>query len=674
MNRNWYWIELIGFDRELPDKGVGEFLRRTENRVTGVSLLLYDNDFVCAFDGYAPEKRLPPSTCSYAGHLYNEERRRQDWTYADLRALVDEFHRHDIPVIFAVFDLLSYRDPETGIVSIGPFSAAHPEIRAYSSVAGRSCGYNNMLKTLSDGRLFEDHFIPQTLAVTQAFGFDGFHAADGISSYRTPLQEGDYSDDIVNQFVAATGITLPRSIADACDHDPALHQRRYRYIFEKLRYPFTCFMAERYARFFNKLAGAFHAAGKFILFNNAWTRNPAESFLRYGIDYTLFDDKGVYGMMFEDVSTTMVLMGELHRGGFGADEATRRQYPYEFMLAAMELRLACPDRCFFNLSPVKDTMEQWDLIGNCPNELAAGLTRRTNAFIYRDGAFSRVSDGGVYCLSDGIDKHHWDFLLNTQEKVSCDAITGHFGFTAVYNPDFRGEIRRFIDDRYPTSDAYYAKLLAHKFPICAMCRPEDAVSCPTPLLLANPAGFAPDALSEILAIRDRVLVIIGCDDTQPDPCAAVRSDGTVIREGGFFCRIYNAPDRENVTLRSSYGKRRRIYDEHNALWTQELFRILPSDGFWHAAAAAANDCLGLRTDCPRDCTLFLLKTGENRARVLLFNNEACFGRAFLTLPFRVTAARYLTRPEWFRTYFDDHTQVVDMQNRSCEILELTFEM
>ena len=77
-----YRIELIGFDNELPDFGVEDFLSRNVS-TTGVSILFSHIDLLFQ----AENEPLPPTACSYGGHEYNRERRRQAWTGAQPRGI-----------------------------------------------------------------------------------------------------------------------------------------------------------------------------------------------------------------------------------------------------------------------------------------------------------------------------------------------------------------------------------------------------------------------------------------------------------------------------------------------------------------------------------------------------------------------------------------------------------
>ena len=108
ISEQWYWIELIGFDKNKADFGVEDFLSRNSGKVYGISLLLYNCDFVNLHKGIDKEEEIDLSCCSYAGHQYNEEREIQRWTNYELRELVAQIHKHGVKVIFSVFNNFTY--------------------------------------------------------------------------------------------------------------------------------------------------------------------------------------------------------------------------------------------------------------------------------------------------------------------------------------------------------------------------------------------------------------------------------------------------------------------------------------------------------------------------------------------------------------------------------------
>jgi hypothetical protein len=60
----------------------------------------------------------------------------------------------------------------------------------------------SVIKRLKDGTYFEDYFFKKLKEVIDFYGFDGVQMGDGVSSNRPALQKGDFSDDMVGQFVS----------------------------------------------------------------------------------------------------------------------------------------------------------------------------------------------------------------------------------------------------------------------------------------------------------------------------------------------------------------------------------------------------------------------------------------------------------------------------------------
>ena len=81
------WMNLIGFERNDPDKGVERFLNQTGFLPDGVVALLCHSDFINQYPGMEQEYELSPDNCAYWGIPRNSERERQPWTNYDLQAL-----------------------------------------------------------------------------------------------------------------------------------------------------------------------------------------------------------------------------------------------------------------------------------------------------------------------------------------------------------------------------------------------------------------------------------------------------------------------------------------------------------------------------------------------------------------------------------------------------------
>ncbi|MCX6983247.1 MAG: hypothetical protein NT118_00660 [Lentisphaerae bacterium] len=85
----WLWIELIGFDVDAPDFGVGAYLEKLGFVPNGLSLLIATANFIHMHDENWANRTFPPEYCSYGAHNVNGERHRQVWTGARLKQLIE---------------------------------------------------------------------------------------------------------------------------------------------------------------------------------------------------------------------------------------------------------------------------------------------------------------------------------------------------------------------------------------------------------------------------------------------------------------------------------------------------------------------------------------------------------------------------------------------------------
>lgn len=73
-HERWVWTELIGFDNQQPDLGVGQYLDTAGFVPTAVCLLIGSPDFVLSHAGMEKEVTLAEEYCSRDGHEFNQER------------------------------------------------------------------------------------------------------------------------------------------------------------------------------------------------------------------------------------------------------------------------------------------------------------------------------------------------------------------------------------------------------------------------------------------------------------------------------------------------------------------------------------------------------------------------------------------------------------------------
>ena len=390
----WYWIELIGFDNKSADYGVDAFLSRTVS-ITGVSLLFAHIDFI-----FSDSEELSDNACSYGGHEYNRERRRQKWTRTQLRGLVAALHDRGVKVFFSTFDMTA-------------------EITDPSWLCFNRFGQPaSLVYVLKKG--VGERVIDAIASVLDEFGFDGLQLGDGLSSNRRPIENGDFTAE----FCECSGIDVPKRLMA----ESAYTERRA-WILKNRRYEWSAYIARRWAEFYGKL---FERIDKPIMFNMAWTRDPFEAFYRYGLDYRSCCTDKAFAVMIEENSATRAITAPEDEGGVDHPLEARDVFTYEYALMQQSVRLFTDGLRQISLMPISDTEEQWDALRHCPTELIRATVRRYNNFVYRNGRFEVCCDAPLYCLSDGIAAEDWRWLAK-QESYRIPTPDLIDGFAAVAN-------------------------------------------------------------------------------------------------------------------------------------------------------------------------------------------------------------------------------------------------
>lgn len=674
MDKKWYWIELIGFDRTQPDLGVGEFLSRIPEGRWGVSLLLYSADFVNMHDGLDTEETLSPGVCSYAGHPFNEERARQVWTNWELKKLIDLLHEKGLRVLLSVFDLFYYYDTPEAQHEATEFIKSHPEIESQICCPPRKGGFVNIMRHFADGTPYRDFYIAQLIRTLTDYGFDGVHLADGFSSQRLPLQMGDFCDDIVNQFLAATNAALPDDLNVPCDADPDKSDARFRYIMSKLRFEYTRFFAGWYADFFKKLGTALKAADKCAVFNNAWTNGPFEALFRYGIDYTAFRDSGLDGMMMEDEGSFMPLMASSDLGGFNVPVSERQYKNHTYFLRQLALKLALPQLPIYNMTTLKDNQEGWNMIDAAPYEVQKMIMRRRNSWVAQKQGFRHASDGCFYCLSDGMGKDIWDKIGRWDAMAELPEIIGTAGLTAVWCAETQyEELERFILNRRPAAEQLYDEFITAGMPIMSMIDANDVSWSSAPLIAAN-VELYPKKLLSALEVYQAPLFVLGYS------CVLVRKADCIISEGDdglkMFC--YNCPELAGFSMDVTTEKRpvsTDFEDAHGGGWTAALRYDRPGAGFLRICRKTIErmsefPCITNGVDC----RLNLYALANGKYALLICNDSYASEQVQIRLPWKIVSAKSMNKPEWYTLKFSNELLNVRVNNRAMETVILEAEV
>lgn len=518
-SERWAWIELLGFDSAADDLGVDTWLARTGFVPDGVSLRLYDPDFVHTHGTRAADSPFPVDVCSDDGGPVNKERSLRPWTPRLLQRLVQSLQARGTRVFVCVFDLCR----------TGEWTGQHVEL-LYRRRNGETVRALCPWKRLADGTLYEDFFVSQLVRVLHDYGFDGYHCADGYAHQRLPISEGDFSDDVVGQFVAATGSVLPDDLRGSCDADAARLEGRARWLWAERRREWIAFSAARLTSFVRKVADAVHGEQKHLLWHSAWTKDPFEALYRYGVDYRANADAGI------DICIVGTAAGAAALDGDENVSGDRALLPAAAALLLSHACAAVTPLLFLN--GTKGTTEQRCLLGHTPPLFETEVHTLSHLFgIGRDGRPRRIVAGPMACLPDGMSaaewtglRRHWDLAVEfTPNRV--------LGATLIWSDAAHtAQLDDYLASRRWSVHRLLHRLLEHGAPVHAIVRSELAAIAKGPLLVLNAHLFPADELRHVLGEGQRPVVLIGAARGFPGaPDLAFRDPGD---PEGLCCVAY----------------------------------------------------------------------------------------------------------------------------------------
>ena len=395
------WMPLIGFDRDQPDRGVGEYLESTGFIPKAMSVFIFHPDIINEHENMDKEFTLHPDLCSYFGSPRNEFRERQPWTNYELRDLAHNLTDRGIEAFVGVDGvyLENTRHYE--------WESDHLELLSYG-VNGRM--NLNVLKRFKDGTYYEDFFCDKVVRCITDYGFSGLHVSDFFCPPEHSIVNGDFSADMIDQFITQSGVKLPENITSRLGFDEQSDiEERQKYIWGNLRREWIDFYVWRWQKFWTKICNALHAIGKKVMINHAWCSDPFESHYRYGIDYRVFYESGVDYLVAETVPT-------------GSELLDKTPYKFQqYMTTAQLMSAFNPDNSLYSLLGVKDCTEEWDAIHHVPMRLEKDMYVLANMFRKHNGEYQTSNDGYMITLGDGITKSEWAWL-NERADLAYGAI------------------------------------------------------------------------------------------------------------------------------------------------------------------------------------------------------------------------------------------------------------
>jgi hypothetical protein len=557
------WLELIGFDNEQADFGVGAFLDNAGLVPEVISLLMFNADFIHTHDGLEQDRIFPPDYCSYAAHPCNDERQRQDWSQRQLLSLVRELQKHGVRVYVSVFDIFVTQE----------WIGKHRELLHFSARHGNAMDSVCPWKRFRDGSYYEDFFIKQLVGVMRDYGFDGFHGADGYAHPRIAIYDGDFSDDMVEQFVQATGQVLPETMRDGCGDDASKITARADWIWRNIRREWIAFYAERIQAFWRKVVEAVHAEEKQVVLNTAWTRDPFEALYRYGIDYQALTRIGVDGFLVESAAAALETM---ERG-----EASCRIL-CKFMAAILLNKAYVAEPTLRWLNGVKDVQEQWSAMRHAPTALESEVYSLSNLYwTDHDGQLKRCVTGPVVCLADGLKREEWQWLQQIWEIGFSMSPARVLGATLVWSDGaLKNQLDDFIATRRWTTHRLLSHLIAGGAPIQSVVRSENLDVMKGAIVALNVHLFPQKEIEKILAYRNGPIILIGTNETSLPLPGFSFEDGPSPDQ--LRCSVYNSDEKFEVDITHEVEEKRTadpMEIKDPASWLNELDFQNISSGF-----------------------------------------------------------------------------------------------
>ena len=405
MKSTTIWMQLLGFEKNDPDKGASRYLEHIGFKPDSICGLIFHPDFVNCYGGMEHEYGLLQANCAYYGIPRNKERDRQDWTNYDLRQLIAELKKLGVGFYAGIMGVY------LNDIFHHEWLSDHPEVR-YQKRDG-SLRSTMCLKRMADGTYYEDFFIERAVKMLVDYDFAGIHLSDAFAP-TTLLYNGDYSSDMLEQFLDYTGITPPENVAATIgNNSPECCSIRAKYLYDDHREEWIRFHGWRWERFYKKLCSAVHAVGKEVWILGMYCTDPFETRYIYGLEMDKAFAAGV------DCVTANILPTGV--------SMTVKDSPYFFhryhMIEPL-LRAQIKEGRLLNMLGVQDASEEWSVLEHQPVKLERDIYTITS-YAYTDENGCRSATDGMYiCLGDGIAKQDWKFL-----KSRIDT-----GFDA--NPEF----------------------------------------------------------------------------------------------------------------------------------------------------------------------------------------------------------------------------------------------
>lgn len=627
------WVELLAFDVNEADLGVGTYIQTLGFTPKAVFLLMGAPDIVLQHEGLEEDALFPADLCSRDGQPGNETRQRQVWSRFLLRELISRLHQADCEVYLSQFtNYLHDRFHQEWLHD-------RPDGKIVLTTQGRSAALW-VLARLDDGTYLQDFFAAQLERVCQDYGFDGWHGADGYGPAVAPLHVADCSDDMIRQFTIWGKLDLPEVVTAPSLDLPENLQRRMDWIWRYKRKEWSDFYCDRWAEFWRLISTALHASGRKAFINSAWTRDPFQSMYRYGIDYKKIVEAGVDGIVVETVAGSLMLQN------------IERDFHYDYLAMLLLIRAYVPKTKLLFLHPVKDVNENWDLLRHAPATLEREIYALANVF-HTDSAGrpTRSVDGFVACLADGISNQEWQWL-DERWQLAFEAMPQRvLGATLVWSDSaFHRHANEYASQREWSAHFIAYRLMECGAPLQSSIDIRSAGQAPGPLLIPQ-ADLLPAEERQLLLECGLPLIAFGTSFNDWPGTGYECAD--TISDNPLRCRLYNTSKwpRPHEPLPPATEEENRVPADLPGLAEPEGFRdeqyYLPvTAGFWARCAELVQTVSGaFRVENAAEAKVGVMLTEQSAGvyRIAAKSSELVYIRPRIDIGRPIRAIKVRTR-------------------------------
>jgi len=605
-SRHSIWMPLIGFDKYQVDKGVGEYINNAGFVPESMSVFLFHPDIINQHNGMEKEFVLHPDNCSYYGVPANEFRERQPWTNYDLRTLAKELANHGVEAYLGVMGVYLYNTRHY------EWQSDHSELLSFGCNGRMNL---NVLKRFADGTYYEDFFCEKVSKALDDYGFAGLHVSDFFCPPEHSICNGDFSSDMLDQFVTYSHIEYPDTIKERLGFDEQSDiDARHKWIWHSLRKEWIEFYVWRWARFWGKVAQTLHSKGKKIMINNAWCSDPFEALYRYGIDYKKLYDAGVDIIVAETVCDSMELISK-HGDVFN-----------KFITMAQLMNAYTPHDKLLALLGVKDCTEEWDILHHAPVRLDRTMYAQGSIYRKDKNGYHNSVHGYMVTLGDGILKDEWDSIRQRAQFAYNDLPHELLCPTFIWSDnEYNSMLTQYINTRRASSHKLMYELKNRNASIGAVARVEDIQSLNTAIIVPNFDLMSEDEQKTILAYKKAPVIGIAPYDyfkKSGIKCDICIKDSLATYELCMF--VLGAPLNILDDIETEISGEKICESSDVSEWedpsffrTHMLFRGV-SEPFWRVCARVIN-AVGASLFASDDALLLPMKMKSGKYRVYVYN-------------------------------------------------------